>query len=530
MLKKNHFLLSYLAIVLPLLIASCSKKDTTFNAVELQLDQTKVALLPEKSINVKIENGNGEYSVQSSNESVARASVNGDVVTITATSLKDRSHAVIIVTDKAFKRSSIDVEVAKVFNLVLDQTQAALEVDVPGKSEVVITVSTGNFGYKTELMENASQFVTLDPSKLENYGQLGIKARAAGLAKIKLTDAQGKEALVTVDVTAPAALTLSKTNISLDAIQASEEITISSGNSGYKATIANRFIAKASISGNSITITGKTKGNTTMMLQDKKGKTVTVNITVDGPDYAMNLSDQYFGYANFSDIAIVDESIKRCKQTTFELTCRITGYRGLQTFMGLEGKLMIRGKNDDFRATHPIQISGIGDKVVLESTKSFNLNEWMNIALVVDCERNTIAEKYKLYINGVQDVLIVSKQDETHSSIDLTSSNDGNRFVVGRAAGQDFRAMKGSVSEARVWTVARTEQQIKANMCGLNESSATGLLARWNFSAGADTEYIQDSNGGKYETNLVIANAKTGGSYTPVVAPKTVFTNKGCPN
>ncbi|MEJ2882184.1 LamG-like jellyroll fold domain-containing protein [Pedobacter sp. GR22-6] len=530
MLKKNHFLLLYFAIGLSIAMVSCAKKDTTFNAVELQVEQSKIALLPAKSINVKIENGNGEYRVSTSNENVARASVAGDVVTITATSLQDRSHAVIIVTDKAFKRTSIDVEVAKVFNLTLDQTQAALEVDVPGKSEVVISISTGNFGYKTELMENSAQFVSLDPAKLESYGQLGIKARAAGIAKVKLTDAQGKEALITVNVSAPTALTLSKTNIALDAIQASEEISISSGNGGYKATIANKYIAKASISGNTITITGKTKGNTTMTLQDKKGRTVTVNIAIDGPEYAMNLSDQYFGYANFSDIAIVDESIKRCKQTTFELTCRITGYRGLQTFMGLEGKLMIRGKNDDFRPTHPIQISGLGDKVVLESTKNFNLNEWMNIALVVDCERSTIGERYKLYINGVQDVLVVAKQDETHSTIDLTSSSDGNRFVVGRAAGQDFRAMKGSVSEARVWTVARTEQQIKDNMCGLKETSPAGLLARWNFNAGAETEYIQDSNGGKYETNLVIANAKTGGSYSPFAASKSAFVSKGCPN
>ncbi len=530
MLKKNHFLWLYVAVVLPISLVGCSKKDTTFNAVELKLDNTKIALLPSKSINIKIENGNGEYKATSSNDNVARGFIEGDVITIVATGQQDRANAVIIITDKAFKRVAIDVEVAKVFNLTLDQTQVAIEVGVPGKSEALISVNTGNFGYKTELLENSSQFVSLDNSKLESYGQLLIKGLAAGTAKVKITDAQGKEAVATIVVTTPSLLTVEKSSVSLDAIQGSDVVSISSGNGGYKATIANKFIAKASITGNAITITGKTKGNTTLTIQDKKGKTAVVNIIVDGPEYAMNLGEQYFGYTSFSDIAIVDESVKKCKQTTFELTCKISGYRGLQTFMGLEGKLIIRGKNDDFRPTHPIQISGLGDKILLESTRNFNLNEWLNIALVVDCDQANIADKYKLYINGVQDVLIVNKQDQTHATVDLTSSNDGNRFVVGRAAGQDFRAMKGSISEARVWTVARTGQQIKDNMCSLKETNPTGLLARWNFNAGIETDYIQDSNGGKYETNLVISNAKTGGSYAPVAAPKSVFISKGCPN
>jgi len=90
--------------------------------------------------------------------------------------------------------------------------------------------------------------------------------------------------------------------------------------------------------------------------------------------------------------------------------------------------------------------------------------------------------------------------------------------------------MRGTVAEARVWTVARTAQQVKDNMCGLPAQSNTGLLARWNFTAGTETGYIQDSNGGKYETNLIISNAKLGGDYTQVKAPKSVFVSKGCPN
>jgi len=530
MLKKNQSLSLSLIFGLLLTLTGCSKKDAEFNIVELKLDKSKVALRPDNSISLNIETGNGEYTAVSSDNNVAKAVISGNVITITATTKEERANAVIVITDKMFKRTSIDVEIAKIFDLSLNKNQATLEVGVPKKNEITIVINTGNFGYKTELLDNSGQFIEIDNTKLESYGKFTVKAIAAGVAKIKVTDALGMEALVDLLITAPNALNVDKTAVTLDAVQGSAMVTISTGNGDYKTTVANPLIAKASVKGDVVTIKGKVNGATTVTIEDKKGQKSTINVTVDGPAYAMNLSDQYFAYANFTDIAIVDASVKTLKQVTLEMTCKIDGYRGLQTFMGLEGKLIIRGKNDDYRPTHPIQIAGLGDKLILESTKSFNLNEWMNIALVIDCNQQDIKEKYKLYINGVQDVLVIERQEETHSAVDLTSSSDGNRFEIGRAFGQDFRAMKGSVSEARVWTVARTAQQIKDNMCGLAGQINTGLLARWNFTAGAETGYIQDSNGGKYETNLIISNAKSGGDYSQVKAPKSVFVSKGCPN
>src|SRR5690606_1751186 len=122
-------------------------------------------------------------------------------------------------------------------------------------------------------------------------------------------------------------------------------------------------------------------------------------------------------------------------------------------------RLIVRGKNDDYRDTHPIEIAGLGDRIMLESSSSFPLNEWLHLALVVDCNQSEVSKKYKLFINGKEDPLIVRRNEETHSSIDLTQSNDGNRFVVGRANGQDWRVIRGTVSDVRVWSVARTEAQ-----------------------------------------------------------------------
>jgi hypothetical protein len=530
MLKKQQALLLTAILGIQLMMYSCTKKETVYpNVVEMTLEKSTVSLLPNGTLNVNVTNGNGDYKVTSSNDDIAKATVAGNVITITATTTQDKANAVIVVTDKMFKRQSIDVVVSKLFDLTLSKTAADLEVGVAGKNELVVNINTGNAGYQVEAIENTAALVEINKTKLESHAKFTVKALAAGTAKLKVIDAQGKEALVTLTITAPVTLILNKTDLTIAAVQGSADVNITAGNGDYKATVANPLIAKAYVKDNVVTIKGKINGSTSVVIEDKKGQKATIAVKIDGLSYAMNLSDQYFGYANFNDIAIVDASVKSLKTVTFELTCKIDGYRGLQTFMGLEGNLIIRGKNDDFRPTHPIQIAGLGDKITLESTSSFNLNQWMNIALVVDCNQISVTEKYKLYINGVQDVLIVARQDETHSVVNLASSSDGNRFEIGRAFGQDFRAMKGTVSEARVWTVARTAQQIKDNMCGLTGAN-TGLLARWNFTAGAETGYIQDSNGGKYETNLILANAKAGGSYTQVKAPATVFVSKGCPN
>ena len=530
MFSRNQLLFLIPLLSIQLTMQSCGKKEDDFTVVEMTLDKSTISLTPNSSLSVNITAGNGNYTAVSSNDNVAVAKISDNVLTITAVTKEERAHAVIVVTDKMFKRQTIDVEIAKLFEMALSTTTASLEVGVPGKNELVVHINTGNAGYQTQLLDNSIQFIAIDHTKLASHGKFTVKAIAAGTAKVKVTDAKGKEAVLTLTVTAPTSLALSKTDVTLTAVQGTEEITITAGNGDYKVSVANPLIAKAYVKDNVVTIKGKINGTTSVVIEDKKGQKVTVAVKVDGPAFAMNFSDQYFGYANFADIAIVDETIKSLPQVTFEMTCKIDGYRGLQTFMGLEGNLIIRGKSDASASTHPLQIVGLGDKLSLESTKSFNLNEWMNIALVVDGSQANIADKYKLYINGVQDVLKVVKQEQTHTTVNMASSSDGNRFEIGRAFGQDFRAMKGTVSEARIWSVARTAQQISDNKCALVAGTQAGLLSRWNFTAGAETGYIQDSNGGKYETNLILANAKLGNNYTQLKVPKTVFVSKGCPN
>ena len=88
----------------------------------------------------------------------------------------------------------------------------------------------------------------------------------------------------------------------------------------------------------------------------------------------------------------------------------------------------------------------------------------------------------------------------------MSSSNDENKFEIGIANKQDWRAMRGAISEVRIWKTARTAEQIKSNMCCLNKGVPKGLLARWNFSIGIETDYIQDSSGTPYPVDFGSGN------------------------
>lgn len=528
-MKINKLKIFFLLFsLLQLSFSACKDNNDNPDPVDIVIENSKIFLSQGQTKTVKITSGNGDYTATTSNENVITAHAEGNEITITAVTQEDKANAMVVITDKYYKRTYIEVIVTKLSELDLDKNSEILILGSTSKAETIFTINSGNGGYRIEYLEDAQSIVTVDTENIEENGIFTVKALATGMAKLKLTDHLNKEAIIDIKVVNPVSIEVDKYEITLNAVQGNDVIKILSTDPGkYSLLIENKNIIKASLSNNEIHITGKKNGSTTITVLNNNGcQSQPIPVTVNGPRYAMNLSDQYFGYANFKDIALVDNSIRSCKQVTFEMSCKITGYRGLQTFMGLEGKLIIRGKNDDYKDTHPIEIAGLGDNIMLESTSSFNLNEWMHIALVVDCEQSDITNKYKLYINGRQDVLKINRNNQTHTSVDLASSTDGDRFEIGRAFGDDWRCMRGVVSEARVWTVARSSAQINDNMWNLQESTPTGLLAHWDFTAGVATNYIQDINGGKYETNLYIANAKESGSYTLTTAPANVFVDK----
>lgn len=96
------------------------------------------------------------------------------------------------------------------------------------------------------------------------------------------------------------------------------------------------------------------------------------------------------------------------------------------------------------------------------------------------------------------------KTDMDYSEIDLCAGNDGGRVSIGRAS-DNRRFLDGAILEARIWTVCRTEEQLKANAWELHEQNPEGLLGRWDFSAGAPTSYIEDGTNSDHELLMHIS-------------------------
>lgn len=519
-MRKNVVLFALFLFVL-LLSCSTNELEVLPEIKDLKLEQYDLSLLKDKSSSVKIVSGNGEYIVKSTNENVVKATVSDDVITITSVTTEDRAEAAVIVTDRYFERVGISVRVSKEFNLVADKSSVNLELGVEGHEETEIFIKEGNLDYIIEVVEG-SDFIEIETSQLKERSRFVIKAKVEGESKVKITDGLSKTFYVDVNIDKPQEVVTDIASVSFDGLQQIKKVKVLSGSPDYEIEVDNPMILFAKIEGDDLLLTSYMNGKTKVFVKDSKGQlSQPIIVTIDSPQNALNLGADYFCHADFSEIAAVDRSIKNCKQVTFEMLCKITGYRGSQTFMGLEKNLIIRGKHDDYRETHPLEIIGLDGRLSLESTSSFNLNEWTHIALVVDCDKSDINSKYKLYINGVQDDLKVNRNDQSHSSIDLVSSSDDNRFEIGRASGFDWTAIRGVVAESRVWITARTQSQISDNMYALKDVSPNGLLANWLFSSHEDTNYIQDTNGGRYSTNLTISEVK--GSFVPVNVAKSKF-------
>ncbi|NDV63673.1 LamG-like jellyroll fold domain-containing protein [Bacteroides sp. 224] len=534
--------LKYIVAALPFCLCACSDDDKNTentlpdNLVELQLDTREINIAQGDSRTVKITAGNGEYAVTSVNEEVVTATIQDNVITLTAVANANSAQGVVVVSDKYYQRGYIKVNTAAEFDLKLSKNIATLYSEVEDADEITIKIYTGNGGYNLEVIDE-DQCIRVDQSTLEETESFTIKGIAEGDAQVKVTDQKGKETYVTLKVIAPIRITTNadESGVLIEANQGKEQVKILTGNGDYKIyEVGDPKIVNVEIWQTTITVTGRKAGETYFTLIDSK-KQISERINVKiAPDkrWGMTLGKDYFVWAHFNDMkgegvaALKQETNNfKLKKMTWELTCKITGTNWLQTFMGKEGYFILRGSGDNDNKARKIDLIGTGDKLKLQTKGSFELDKWMHLALVVDCEQpqSEPGKKYKLYLNGELQEWQVNKNDLDFSEINLTAGNDNGTIEIGRASNDHRRCLNGSILEARIWSVCRTPEQIKANMWTFGETVSTGLLTRWDFSAGAETSYIEDVNGADYELPMNISKTDNGGKFTTVNFPLDRF-------
>ena len=249
------------------------EKDFDFNkeAKRLILSADTLNLRKGESSIVKITSGNGKYEVDSDNKNIVLASLNEkNEVVINSIAVGIATVTVVDNISKAKKEIKVTVTEAD-NNLVLSANSITLK---EGEHKVVnITSGSGVYIVKS----NNESVVLANEVKA---GVIGIIAKGAGNATVIVKDKatkQQKTIEVTVTKAHPSLVVTSKTAELI--VGGQYRINITSGSGKYSVSSQNSHIATASLSGNAIDIVGKSKGNTTVLLEDKESKE-TVSIAV----------------------------------------------------------------------------------------------------------------------------------------------------------------------------------------------------------------------------------------------------------
>ena len=153
---------------------------------------------------------------------------------------------------------------------------------------------------------------------------------------------------------------------------------------------------------------------------------------------------------------------------TYEALIYISQFGSNNTIMGNEGILILRIGDTALPGGHNDWIQIAGSKQY-HSTQAFEKGKWYHVAFTYDQPSGKTA----IYINGSK----AAESTWDTPSFDLASTGSGG-FFIGKVANFMWgeRPFYGYMSEVRLWTVARTENQIKQNMLSVDAYS-DGLAA-----------------------------------------------------
>ena len=209
----------------------------------------------------------------------------------------------------------------------------------------------------------------------------------------------------------------------------------------------------------------------------------------------------------------------------------------ISSVMGVEQYLLLRIGDTNFERQQ-LQFDGSGSGSQFgkfpgrDATKNLEAGRWYHVACTYDQTTQTV----RVYVDGqIQSeetgvgIAIPSKKNQINLAMralydlwntaseadkpqyetDETGYNklgDAYQFFIGKSY-DDYRPLNGKIAEARVWSVARTPEQIWENMYDIeNPADDPTLLGYWKFNEGAGNtvrDYSMYGNDGVAETDIV---------------------------
>ena len=209
----------------------------------------------------------------------------------------------------------------------------------------------------------------------------------------------------------------------------------------------------------------------------------------------------------------------------------------ISSVMGVEQYLLLRIGDTNFERQQ-LQFDGSGSGSQFgkfpssDATKNLEAGRWYHVACTYDQATQTVrvyvdgkiqseetgvgitASSKKNQINLAMRALYdlwnsASEADKPQYETDDTGYNklgDAYQFFIGKSY-DDYRPLNGKIAEARVWSVARTPEQIWENMYEITDpESDPTLLGYWKFNEGAGNtvkDYSMYGNDGVAEIDIV---------------------------
>lgn len=153
---------------------------------------------------------------------------------------------------------------------------------------------------------------------------------------------------------------------------------------------------------------------------------------------------------------------------TYETLIYVNRFSSNNTIMGTEGIMIFRIGDAPGTPSDCLEAAG---RQKYNATEGLKPNRWYHVALTFDQPSGKTA----IYVNG-------SKWAESAWGISGFDPNADVGFNIGKLPRFQWgeRPLNGYLSETRVWSVARTENQLKQNMLGVDPKS-DGLALYYKF-------------------------------------------------
>ena len=203
----------------------------------------------------------------------------------------------------------------------------------------------------------------------------------------------------------------------------------------------------------------------------------------------------------------------------------------ISSVMGVEGSQLLRIGDTNFERRQ-LQFDGSGTGTSFgkfpsqDATKNLEKGQWYHVA----CSYDQTTRTARVYVNGkiqsegkemgvtgptddnginlamraLYDMYLKNQTEENQKKYGTWA--DARQFFIGYSY-DDYRPLNGKIAEARVWSVARTPEQIWENMYEIADPETDPtLLGYWKFDEGEGNvvkDWSQYGNDGKAKYDLV---------------------------